>query len=426
MKKLLYLLIVMMSGVVSGTAVTSCTSDEADEHGSIYGMVSVSGTAEPMRGIGVELYKDDALLLKTVTYDDGHFEFTDLVPGNYKLVVRANGYRNAEYPVVVEVGRMARVDMQLVRLSTNIIVRTISTTDIRGDRVTLNGEYSIKYSGYKPSDVGFIYSSKLNPQEGGTIVTSILSTPFSSVVEGLQKGIYYYQAYAKNDIGIEYGEILTFEISGEPIVTTLEPTNVKETTATLNARIDYVGNPPYSERGFVYSSTYPNPTVDDPETETTKVVVQGSYNDMSTNISDLTEDTNYFVRSYVKNIEGIFYGETLTFRTLNLPYIIIGNLAIQLKDLRTAGTYFGQAEFICSSSNVGGYNDWRLPTIDELEVLYENRKEIKGFDYFDTYWSSSLTPYTDYPYYGINFSNGNVVAIKKDAVCRVRAVRTVK
>ena len=428
MKKLLYLLIVMMVGVMSGTAVTSCTSDEADEHGSIYGMVSESGSAEPMRGIGVELYKDDALLLKTVTYDDGHFEFTDLVPGNYKLVVRANGYRNAEYPVVVEVGRMARVDMQLVRLSTNIIVRTISTTDIRGDRVILNGEYSIKYSGNKPSDVGFIYSSNSNPQEGGTIVTSILSTPFSSVVEGLQKGTYYYQAYAKNDIGIEYGEILKFEISGEPIVTTLEPTNVTVSSATLNARIDYDGDPSYTERGFVYSSSFPNPTVDDPETATAKVIISGTSQEYSAKIVGLTENASYHVRAYAKNGDSIVYGESLVFTPgEEKPYVIIDGLAIQLTDLNSGGTYFDTAVDLCSQSLVGGFSDWRLPTLGELLLIYLNKDKIPGLAK-DEYWTQTMeSQYSFYTYYYVvDFENGETKTEEEGYKCRVRAVRTVK
>ena len=49
-----------------------CTEDKL---GSIYGIVAELSTAEPMRAMGIELYKSDKLLLKTVTFDDGHFEF---------------------------------------------------------------------------------------------------------------------------------------------------------------------------------------------------------------------------------------------------------------------------------------------------------------------------------------------------------------
>ena len=41
--------------------------------GSIYGVITVKETAQPMRATGVELYHLGSLLLKTVTYDDGHY-----------------------------------------------------------------------------------------------------------------------------------------------------------------------------------------------------------------------------------------------------------------------------------------------------------------------------------------------------------------
>lgn len=62
--------------------VTSCIkSDAKNLYGSIYGLESVFETGMPMRATGVKLYKQisGALSLKTVTYDDGHFEFDDLL-----------------------------------------------------------------------------------------------------------------------------------------------------------------------------------------------------------------------------------------------------------------------------------------------------------------------------------------------------------
>lgn len=427
MKKLLYLLIVMMSGVVSGTAVTSCTSDEADEHGSIYGMVSVSGTAEPMRGIGVELYKDDALLLKTVTYDDGHFEFTDLIPGLYELVVEARGYQTAKYKVVVEEGRTARADMQLLRIYNYLTVRTLAATEIKGERATLNGKYSVSDESFKPSEVGFIYSGSSNPQENGTKITSELKESFSTIVSNLKKGKYYYQAYAKNDVGIEYGEIFSFEISGQPSVSTLDPTNVTETSATLNARIDYEGDDKYTERGFVYSASYTNPTIEDPESATTRVEVPGTSIDYSVNIEGLVENTSYHVRAYTINEYGVFYGESVTFiATDKVPYVVIGDIAIQTEDL-SSGTTFNIAENLCSISNVGGYTDWRLPTIAELTMMYENRDKIGGF-YKDSYWSSTSDTswgHSNYKYI-FNFYTGGSYTEPQGNKYRVRAVRTVK
>lgn len=425
----------MMAGVMSGTAVISCTSDEADEHGSIYGMVSVSGTAEPMRGIGVELYKsmidypssflgDYSLLLKTVTYDDGHFEFTDLMPGFYKLVVDAEGYETSQYSVEVEVGRTARADMQLTRLNTYMTVRTLAATDVKGDRATLNGSYS--YTNYKnPKEVGFVYSTSSIPQNGGKTITASLETPYSVLVSGLQKGKYYYQAYAKNDIGIAYGEVSSFDISGQPSVTTLMPTNLTATTATLNARIDYEGDPAYTERGFVYSSSFPNPSVDDPETATTKVIISGTSQEYSANIAGLTENASYHVRAYAKNGDGVVYGESITFSAREeAPYIIIDGLAIQLSDLSSSSNHTA-AKNMCSQSRVGGFSDWRLPTIGELATIYANKDKIKALA-SDWYWSDTQVSSGSSYYFQMYLGNGSTVSEHSSDFGRVRAVRTVR
>ena len=118
--------------VLTGIMLGSCTkSEEGDEDklGSIYGIVTELGTAEPMKAIGVELYKKDAsslryaLLLKTVTFDDGHFEFKDLNPENYQVKVVADEYEQIEEGfITVEAGRQARIDLQVKNNSPDYIV----------------------------------------------------------------------------------------------------------------------------------------------------------------------------------------------------------------------------------------------------------------------------------------------------------------
>jgi len=54
MKKLL-----IWAMVLSGILLGACTNDEdsKNEPGSIYGIITELGTAEPMKAVGVELYK---------------------------------------------------------------------------------------------------------------------------------------------------------------------------------------------------------------------------------------------------------------------------------------------------------------------------------------------------------------------------------
>lgn len=102
--------------------------DKQSETGNIYGVVTVKSTAEPMRGTGVELLMNEylmsekwVLLEKTVTYDDGHFEFNDLPvwddlhnkESEYKIAVEATGYKKVENGVRVLPGHTSRIDIML-------------------------------------------------------------------------------------------------------------------------------------------------------------------------------------------------------------------------------------------------------------------------------------------------------------------------
>ena len=65
-------------------------------------------------------------------------------------------------------------------------------------------------------------------------------------------------------------------------------------------------------------------------------------------------------------------------------------------------------------------NSWRLPTKDELNVMYQNKDKIGGFAYY-LYWSSTET--SDYDARRLNFDNGVHSYGNKNYLNHVRAVR---
>jgi TolB-like protein len=84
---------------------------------------------------------------------------------------------------------------------------------------------------------------------------------------------------------------------------------------------------------------------------------------------------------------------------------------------------WNSAEGKCRSLNIGGFSGWRLPTKDELDLMYKNLKQ-KGLGGFNNnwYWSSSQIN-SNYAWYQ-RFSDGGQFDIYgKGSTFSVRAVR---
>ena len=80
-----------------------------------------------------------------------------------------------------------------------------------------------------------------------------------------------------------------------------------------------------------------------------------------------------------------------------------------------------RAARLCSDLTEGGYSDWYLPSVDELDKLYINRVAIGGFA-VDDYWSSTQ----DDANRGITvlFFDGSNTASLKNGSRPVRAIRS--
>jgi hypothetical protein len=95
----------------------------------------------------------------------------------------------------------------------------------------------------------------------------------------------------------------------EPTLETNAVTDITETSATLNGVISIVSEncevPNNTEQGFVYSTEI-QPTLDD-----TQVNVNGT--NITTTIEGLEPNTTYYVRAFLTNNFGDFYGDEVSF-----------------------------------------------------------------------------------------------------------------
>jgi len=87
---------------------------------------------------------------------------------------------------------------------------------------------------------------------------------------------------------------------------------------------------------------------------------------------------------------------------------------------------FNRAREYASKLDAHGHQDWRVPTKSELNVLFQNRAAIGGFDTTDSfpdgwYWSSS--PFYNLVAWAQRFSDGSQYYSFKDFDSSLRCVR---
>lgn len=68
-----------------------------------------------------------------------------------------------------------------------------------------------------------------------------------------------------------------------------------------------------------------------------------------------------------------------------------------------------------------GRNDWRVPTLDELLMMYDNRHKIGGFRDEDPYWAAA--PHYMQSAWTINFKYGQINMAHKTSRYVIRCVR---
>lgn len=92
---------------------TSCSNEpELDLYCSINGQVTDMQTGEPIQAASITLTPGG---LTTVSGSDGTFEFINLDPGQYDVIVQAYGYYVNRKSVKAVVGESHRVDIPLTK-----------------------------------------------------------------------------------------------------------------------------------------------------------------------------------------------------------------------------------------------------------------------------------------------------------------------
>ena len=213
---------------------------------------------------------------------------------------------------------------------------------------------------------------------------------FNSLVLNLKGNkTYYLRAYALNTIGFSYSNEVSFTT---PIAlgkaTTVNPSNVTKTTATLNGLVTYNGGGTISEKGFVYSQSA-NPTLAD-----TKVTATSSTDTITASITGLSKYTGYHVRAYVTNEAGTYYGADISFKTL--------------ADILT---WYIPGDYVTASYPGTAYGNWSPGNCPFIMSTIAAGDKLEGYVYManaSNNWKFATQPNWNGPNYGDDNLSGNL------------------
>lgn len=191
-------------------------------------------------------------------------------------------------------------------------IKTEEITEIQLTTALLNG--ILVFNGNDTAAIkGFCWSTNDEPTlENNHIEIDTTSATYTYRLSNLiDETQYYVRAYAQNKIGIVYGETKSFTTLSAlpPIVSINEVTDVDYHTATITADVISDGGADVTERGICYS------TIENPTTESTKVISGKGTGGYTINLTNLQDSTTYHVRAYAINKKGIAYGEQKSFTT---------------------------------------------------------------------------------------------------------------
>lgn len=239
----------------------------------------------------------------------------------------------------------------------------------------------------------------------------------------------------------------------------LTVTAVGLSTATLSSSVTEDGKATVSDRGFVWSEA-PNPTT----TLETKISIGMGLGNFEHILTNLSPNTTYFVRAFATNSVGTAYGNEVSFKTIEITpgieyqggivaYILKegdpgyipgeqhglivaptnldsrklwGCLGASLTDARsrligsgrsnteaiiTAGCAdVNHAATLCNIYVNDDYDDWFLPSYDELVAIQANINLLPEMR-LDEYWSSTDHNSNFAMFYDFNSASGTI-AIK--------------
>jgi hypothetical protein len=317
---------------------------------------------------------------------------------------------------------------------------TTAATSITPISAVSGGSYTLNGVGGNLWNYGVAYATVPNSPTPIYVQTGTtpVPTPFVTNLTGLLGNKTYYirayiQGYWNGTSSYDYGNELNFTTPAPvlPTVTTTAITSITPTTAVSGGNVTSNGGAIVNSRGICWG-TSPNP-----DTLGFKIASESGNGSFPITLTPLLANTTYHVRAFAANSAGVAYGADLVFTTcatpiytigqnvgggvvfyvdctglhgliaatadqgLGVPYGCSGTVtgatgsgiysgAANTTAILAACTTAGIAAQLCRNYNGGGFTDWYLPSIGELQEMYNQRGVVPNLTSgLYTYWSST-------------------------------------
>ena len=198
-------------------------------------------------------------------------------------------------------------------------VKTVEVKEITSNSAIIVGQL-VSDGGFENVEFGFLWDTKEDPSfenESESIKCSDASM-FLYELENLEPSTeYFVRAYARNEIGLAYGEPLRFmtsEYKGLPIVETLEPTDLTTNGVTVHGKIVSDGGYELISYGFLID-THDDPSFEN-ESPCFSFKHSSTFPRFSEKIRYMSYNTTYYVKTFAYNEKGFAYGDVLSFTML--------------------------------------------------------------------------------------------------------------
>jgi uncharacterized protein (TIGR02145 family) len=192
------------------------------------------------------------------------------------------------------------------------VVSTAEVTDITATTATCGGTVTDD-GGLDITARGVCWSTSHNPTFSDSHTIDGTGTgSFTSSLTGLSASTtYYVRAYATTAIATSYGNEVSFTtLSGIPVVSTAEVTDITATTATCGGTVTGGGGLDITARGVCWSTNH-NPSLSD--SHTIDGTGTGSF---TSSLTGLSASTTYYVRAYATTALTTSYGNEVSFTTV--------------------------------------------------------------------------------------------------------------